>query len=108
MGEQRKWESFKLPVMMEFVPTGDGGYRARPIGPTCHDPIYTVAQASKVLGIDAQGVRALYESNFIKGYNPTPGKLVLYVVSVLAHKQATESPEFWKKNRHLFIRPARR
>ena len=80
----------------------------RPAEPPPEDPgeLMDVSEAAEVLGIDRHQVVALWENGYVEGFRPAPNRIKLFRQSVTNHREETEDPEFWERERkakpHLF------
>ena len=90
--------SYRPPIFtpVDFVPLGDGTFRAIPRKPVELAP---AALASKMTGMPLKGLYQLYHAGFIDGTQATPRKILLNMASLLAHIEASKEPEFWTRER---------
>ena len=92
--------SQRPPILrpVDFVPLGDGTFRAIPRKPVELAP---VNQAAKMTGVKRDAIYKLYETGFIRGTQASPRKLLIDVASLTTHMENATDPEFWTKDRHL-------
>ena len=81
-------------ILVDFVPLGDGSYRAIPRKPV---EVASVAVASKLTGIPVKTIYQLYATGFIEGTQASPRKITIYLPSLTAHIEKAKDPEFWTR-----------
>ena len=90
----------RLPLMAscDFIPQGDGSYRAVPRKP--QDKI-TVREAVRVSNYTRDTIYRLYNSGFVTGERQSPRRILIHVGSLQAHIEAVRDPEFWTPEKRL-------
>ena len=87
-----------LMTSCEFVPQGDGSYRAVPRKP--QDKV-TVREAARLANYTRGAIYRLYKAEFITGERQSPRKILIDVASLRAHLEAVRDPGFWTVERKL-------
>ena len=90
-----------LPPLLtscDFVPQGDGSYRAIPRKP---QEKVTVKEAVRLTNYSRAAIYRLYNAGFVEGERQSPRKILLHVASLRAHLEAVRDPEFWTAARRL-------
>ena len=87
-----------LMASCDFVPQGDGSYRAIPRKPL--DKV-TVREAVRLSNYSRDTIYRLYNSGFITGERQSPRRILIHVASLQAHILAARDPGFWTPERRL-------
>ena len=85
-----------LLTACDFVPQGDGSYRAVPRKP--QDKV-TVKEAARLSDYPITSIYRLYRAAFITGERKSPRRILINVASLQAHLEAVRDPEFWTAER---------
>ena len=85
-----------LLASCDFVPQGDGSYRAVPRRPK--DKV-TVREAARLANCPRTSIYLLYKGGFIAGERQSPRKIMIDVESLRAHLEAIRHPDFWTRER---------
>ena len=87
-----------LMASCDFVPQGDGTYRAVPRKP--QDKIAT-KEAARVANYPLTSIYRLYRAGFITGERQSPRRILIDIASLRAHLEAVRDPEFWTAERKV-------
>lgn len=87
-----------LLTACEFVPQGDGTYRAVPRKPQDTVP---AKEAARLANFPLTSIYRLYRAGFITGERKSPKRILINVASLQAHLEAVRDPEFWNAERRL-------
>ena len=81
---------------VDFVPLGDGTFRAIPRKPV---QVGSISDAMKLTGLERKLVWRLYRTRFIEGTQVSPKKILIYLPSLFAHIEAGKEEGFWTRAR---------
>ena len=81
---------------LDFVPLGDGTFRAIPRKPV---QMVSVSQAAKLTGMRLHALYLLYRAGFIEGTQASPRKILLDVASLSKHIKESKAPGYWTRER---------
>ncbi len=87
-----------LMASCDFVPQGDGSYRAIPRKPQAK---VTVREAARLANYTKGTIYRLYRAEFIRGERHSPRRILIDVASLRAHLEAVRDPDFWTAERKL-------
>ena len=82
---------------VDFVPLGDGTFRAVPRKPV---ELASVALAARMTGVRKDAIYKLYHAGFIRGTQASPRKLLIIMATLTQHLEDAADPEFWTRARH--------
>ena len=90
-----------LPVLAEIIGRGDGSFILRPQAPDEAGEVWiSTRQAAQILGFEGEHagrtVLRLADDGYLVQRRPSPRKVKISLKSVMAHKELTKDPEFWK------------
>lgn len=87
-----------LLTACDFIPQGDGSYRAVPRKPQATVP---AKEAARLANFPLTSIYRLYRAGFITGERQSPRRILINVASLQAHLDAVRDPEFWTAERRL-------
>ena len=87
-----------LLTACDFIPQGDGSYRAVPRKPRDKVP---AKEAAQMANYPLTSIYRLYRAGFITGERNSPRRILINVASLQAHLDAVRDPEFWTAERKL-------
>ena len=87
-----------LLTSCDFVPQGDGSYRAVPRKP--QDKV-TVKEAARLADYPLTTIYRFYRAGFITGERKSPRRILIDVASLQALLEAVRDPDFWTPERRL-------
>lgn len=87
-----------LLTACEFIPQGDGSYRAVPRKPQDTVP---AKEAARLANFPLTSIYRLYRAGFITGERQSPRRILIDVASLQTHLEAVRDPAFWTADRRL-------
>ena len=96
-----KGPSTNAPALLtacDFIPQGDGSYRAVPRKP--QDAV-TTKDAARLANLPLTSIYRLYRAGFITGERTSPRRILIHVASLQQHLEAVRDLEFWTEERRL-------
>ena len=82
----------------DFVPQGDGSYRAVPRKP---QEKVSVKEAARMANYPLTSIYRLYRAGFITGERNSPRRILIDSASLRTHLDAVRDPAFWTAERKL-------
>ena len=87
-----------VAALFDFIPQGNGTFLAVPRKPVDRA---SITEAAKLSGLKRDTIYRLYISGFIQGSQPSPGKIIVDVVSLLEHIGKASEPDFWTPEQRM-------
>lgn len=94
-----KGGQLSLPMMMEFIPRGDGSFIAKPKPVASSGETWvSVKKAREIIGggISRSSVELLGVKGMIVTRRPTPQRVEMLLSSIEAYKEQIRDSEFWE------------
>ena len=84
----------QLPLFggFDFVPLGDGSYRAVPQTPVV---LASITEAARLTGKSRDTIYRLFQSGLVDGVQVSPGKIEINMASLRAHYEKRRGPGTW-------------
>ena len=76
----------------DFVPQGDGSYRAVPQAPVV---LASITKAAQMTGKSRDTIYRLFQSGLVDGVQASPGKIEINMASLRAHYEKRRGPGTW-------------